>query len=75
MQCWPQQGHKDIPDLNHSDGSWDWWKGCRVGEAKNPGPPNAEQQDQGDTQPPDSKRLKEGPKYHITVHFLPNGET
>ena len=46
-----------------------------MGEAKNPGPQNPEQQDQGDSQLPDSKRLKTGPEFHITVHFAPNGET
>ena len=44
----------DDVDLQGTDRRLEWWKGCRVGEAKNPGPQNPGQQSQEESQLPDS---------------------
>ena len=64
-----QSSSRGRPSKQTPDGRRDRWRGCRVGEAKNPGPPNP-----GENPLPESKRLKTGPEFHITVLFLPDGE-
>ena len=67
-------GHSHIssrgrPSKQTPAGRRDMRMGCRVGEAKNPGPPNP-----GESPLPESKRLKTGPEFHITLPLKPDGE-